>query len=381
MNNFLTEEVGIDYHFLFENSNDGILIHDLDADIIVSANPKCLELLDRELEKILFKSPQSFLPINQFDGSPTHQMVKRNIQTVLKKKSNRFQRVHFRKDGSKIWLQVNCYLMPDANRSLMLVVYHDITQTKAQQAVIENQLQCLKEKNEELEKTIESNAQLENFAFMAAHDLNSPINTIVGFSKVLKKSLFNKSSGDLEEFVNFIHDAGENLQALVKNLLDFSRLKSEKIKREPFNLNQMLQRLMLELGSIIREEKAVVKWDNLPELVIADKVKLRQVFQNLITNAIKFKKKGKTPFVEISAQDAGDFWQFEIKDNGIGIEEKNFEEIFKLFQRLHSKPVYQGTGLGLAICEKLVSQHEGQMWLQSKFGQGTSFYFSLPKMV
>lgn len=369
----------IDFQVLFENNTDGILIHDLSTNLIVSANQRSLDVLDRAKEDILNKSPFTFHAASQLEDEAYMEKLNRVVEETKKNGKSKAKRIHFRQNGEKTWLQVNTYLMPPPHDNLMVIVHQDITELEQQQVMIAQQNKELLAKNKELEAYIKSNSLLENFAFTAAHDLQSPINTMVSFSKFLKVSLEEKDYEEAMEYTEFINEAAKNLKALVKDLLAYSRAKSAQYNPETFDLNNLIERLIKELDFSIKKSKATIELVNLPEDFIGDKIRIRQLLQNLISNGIKFKAPDRAPIVQIKCKTLDDCWLFEVSDNGIGIEEKDYDEIFKLFRRLHHKKAFSGTGIGLALCQNIIEQHKGRIWLKSEIGKGTTFHFSIPK--
>lgn len=238
---------------------------------------------------------------------------------------------------------------------------------------------ALNEKNEVLEKYITANLQLENFAYFASHDLQTPLRSIVSFTQLLNRSLKGNISKTEQEYMDFIIASSKNMRNLVNDLLSYSRVNTTSITLEDVCIESMLNQLCLELTTIIEEKNAVINFENISCSVIADGTKLRQVFQNLITNAVKFSNADKSPKVKISCQENETHWQFSVADNGIGIHPDFQERIFLLFKRLHNNNEYEGTGIGLAMVKKIVEQHEGKIWLESTVGEGTTFSFTVKK--
>jgi len=234
----------------------------------------------------------------------------------------------------------------------------------------------LKDYNEELKR---SNYDLEQFAYIASHDLQAPLRTIQSFSQLLEKSLTDKLTNREQDFLNFITSGVSNMQELVDSLLTFSRLNSRKAKFISINISHLLEQIRLEINSVIAEKNAQLYIEPLPFFIVGDRIKLKQLFQNLITNAVKFTKPGTTPIVKIQCKETPTHWQFEVVDNGIGIEPEFQEKVFQLFQRLHSKDQYEGTGIGLALCKKIVEQHKGQISIQSEGGKGSRFIFTIDR--
>ncbi|MEZ4956671.1 MAG: ATP-binding protein [Saprospiraceae bacterium] len=237
----------------------------------------------------------------------------------------------------------------------------------------------INERNNELKKYIESNLQLENFAYFASHDLRTPLRSIISFTQLLKRSSQNKLTASEIEYMDFIIDAGRNMQNLVDDLLSFSRINSADINLERIDLSLLIKKITDELSADIEEKNAAIITDKIPSHINADKTKFNQLLQNLISNAIKFTEKNKQPKVEISAKELENNWHFSVKDNGIGISEEYKEKVFLLFKRLHNSTEYEGTGIGLALCKKIVEQHEGKIWFESEEGKGTHFHFTIKK--
>ena len=243
---------------------------------------------------------------------------------------------------------------------------------------IERQLVELNDKNQELERYFESNSQLENFAYIASHDLKAPIRTIVSFSQLLERNLGNKIDPESKEYLDFIISSSRNMRDLIDDLLDYSKVDSQQNDVDEVDINGLLSAITREIQVTIQENNASIIWDDLPT-IDADLIKLKQLFQNLITNAIKFQKVDVKPVVQIKSIETDTHWKFSVSDNGIGVKEEYFDDIFKLFKKLHSNESFEGTGLGLAICRKIVDQHEGEISIESTFGEGTTFHFTLKK--
>jgi signal transduction histidine kinase len=219
-----------------------------------------------------------------------------------------------------------------------------------------------------------SNAELEQFAYVASHDLQEPLRMITSYVQLLEKRYKPKLDGDAIDFINYAVDGANRMQTLIYSLLEYSRINRVK-PFEPVDINDILIEVMKDLSMAIEENKVEIKFDKLP-VVFGDKVLLGQLFFNLIGNAIKFK--GKDPIkINITGEKRGDEYLFCVKDNGIGIQKEYLEKIFVIFQRLHTKDKYPGTGIGLAICKKIVERHGGRIWVESKLNEGSSFYFTI----
>jgi light-regulated signal transduction histidine kinase (bacteriophytochrome) len=221
-----------------------------------------------------------------------------------------------------------------------------------------------------------SNAELEQFAYVASHDLQEPLRAMAGMVQLLQRRYQGQLDERANEYIDHAVDAAGRMQTLINDLLAFSRVGRRNNLIEPVEAKICLNVALRNLEAAIRETNAVVTADSLPT-VHADSTQLIQLFQNLIANGIKFRG-GKEPQVHISAKKVEKAWQFAVRDNGIGIEPRYFERIFLVFQRLHTRREYPGTGIGLAICKKIVERHGGSIWVESKPGTGSTFYFTLP---
>jgi PAS domain S-box-containing protein len=221
-----------------------------------------------------------------------------------------------------------------------------------------------------------SNTDLEQFAYIASHDLQEPLRTVTSFIQLLNRRYQDKLDDRAHEFMEIIVQSSARMQRLLKDLLEYSRVGSRKKSFHAVELDSILKYALLNLNTAIDESGAEVTVQELPT-VQADETEMVQLFQNLIGNGIKFRG-DKVPVVEISSELNGDDWIIHIRDNGIGIEPQYFDQIFMIFNRLHQRDEYPGTGLGLALCKKIVERHGGSIWLESTPGEGTTFSFSLP---
>jgi light-regulated signal transduction histidine kinase (bacteriophytochrome) len=223
------------------------------------------------------------------------------------------------------------------------------------------------------------NKELEQFVYVASHDLQEPLRTISNFAGLFEEEYSDKLDEDTNTYLQFIVNATSRMQNLIKDLLDFSRI-GRKIVFQIVDCNKVLSEVTAEMGSSIKESNAKITYPELPSLK-GNEIELKQLFQNLISNAIKFRKKDVPPEIEITAEEKESEYLFSVKDNGIGFEEEYKEKIFIIFQRLHNATEYPGTGIGLATCKKIVTQHNGKIWVESKLGEGSIFYFTISKNI
>jgi light-regulated signal transduction histidine kinase (bacteriophytochrome) len=227
--------------------------------------------------------------------------------------------------------------------------------------------------NEELER---SNHELERFAYAASHDLQEPLRAVTGCAQLLRRDHAARLDASARRLVEHIVDGGARMQALITDLLAYAQVSSRPIVGGPVDCGAAARQALDDLRASQAEAGAVVELGPLP-VVRGDARQLVQVFQNLIGNAIKYRSAA-PPRVEVSATRVDGQWRFAIRDNGIGIEQRYFDRIFALFQRLHTRSEYPGTGIGLALCQKIVQRHRGRIWVESALGHGATFYFTLP---
>jgi PAS domain S-box-containing protein len=220
-----------------------------------------------------------------------------------------------------------------------------------------------------------SNADLEQFAYVASHDLQEPLRMVASYTQLLARRYRSKLDADADEFIAFAVDGANRMQALIQDLLSYSRVGTRGKPFRPVNCAAVVDRVLNDLKPMIVEAGATVTRGDLPA-VSGDDVQLGALFQNLIANAIKFRG-DRAPVVQVSAEREGEHWRFAVQDNGIGIESEYRERIFVIFQRLHGHGTYPGTGIGLAICKRIVERHGGRIWVESTPGAGATFWFTL----
>jgi light-regulated signal transduction histidine kinase (bacteriophytochrome) len=229
-------------------------------------------------------------------------------------------------------------------------------------------------KSEELGR---SNADLEQFAFIASHDLQEPLRGFSLYTTMLKTRYSDQLDENARNLLNHMESSTERMYVLINDLLSFARINSQEAKRQHVSIGEILEKAIFTLKPVIDERGVTVEVGELPSLM-ADKVMLSQVFQNLLGNAIKFCRE-RPPRIRISAEKrGGEFWEFALQDNGIGIPARHLERIFGVFKRLHRREEYAGTGIGLALCRKVIERHGGRIWAESEEGVGATFRFTLP---
>ena len=331
--------------------------------IIKQANDRICEMTGYSSEellgqsaKILYLTEEEFELVGQEKYSQIGKQGTGTVETCWR-----------RKDGEVIDVQLS--LAPIDPEDLSVGVTFtalDITERKGAEAALERrteQLAC-------------SNAELEQFAYVASHDLQEPLRMVSSYVQLLARRYKEKLDSDADDFINFAVDGANRMQALIRDLLAYSRVGTRGERLEPTSCETVLDQTLANLQFAIEENGARVTHDPLPT-VLADPSQLSQLFQNLIGNAIKFRR-DEAPHVHLGAERRENEWLFSVRDNGIGIDEEYGERIFEIFQRLHGRNDYSGTGIGLAICKKIVERHGGRIWVVSDPGGGSTFYFTLP---
>jgi PAS domain S-box-containing protein len=273
-----------------------------------------------------------------------------------------------RKDGSCFWANVVITAVRDAAGELrgFSKVTRDITERKRAEEELEARAR-------KLEK---SNAELEQFAYVASHDLQEPLRMVSSYTQLLARRYRGQLDETADEFIGYAVDGASRMQVLIKDLLTYSRVGTRDKELVPTNLTVVFDAAESNLRTAIEESGATVTSDQLPT-VMGNDVQLTQLFQNLIANAIKFRDE-EPPEVHVGAERRDGNWLFSVRDNGIGLDPQYADRIFVIFQRLHDRTAYSGTGIGLAVCKKIVEQHGGRIWVESKPEGGSTFYFTLP---
>jgi len=227
-----------------------------------------------------------------------------------------------------------------------------------------------------LEELARSNRDLEQFAYVASHDLQEPLRMVATYTQLLAERYRGKLDSDADKYIGYAVDGALRMQKLVQDLLAFSRLGRHGLALEKTEINAVLEAALKNLETAIREGGAVIEQAALPQ-VMADRSQLLQLLQNLIGNAIKFRG-SEPPRIRVSAERSGKEWVFSVADNGIGIAAEQRENVFVIFRRLHTHAEYPGSGIGLSICKKIVEQHGGRIWVEPNAGRGSIFRFTLP---
>jgi signal transduction histidine kinase len=264
------------------------------------------------------------------------------------------------------------YVLKDALAKLPHAVRRALHEQQLRQQRREAE-EALSQKARELART---NQDLEQFAYVASHDLQEPLRMVAAYTELLSEKYKGKLDEQADKYIHYAVDGATRMQTLIQDLLAFSRSGRDGTEMSITNCNEVVQQALLNLEVAVQGSGAEIKCENLPA-VYGSRGQLRQVFQNFIGNAIKFRKPAPL-IVKVTAKDEGDEWCFSVADNGIGIPPDHLDDIFVIFHRLHTREEYPGNGIGLAICKRIIERHGGRIWVESEIGSGTTFKFTLP---
>ena len=350
------------YRRIVQSVAEAICILDQEGRISF-ANEPAAKLTGREMNDIVGRSIfEAVFPQDEKEARARFERRKAGA-------AERYQVRVRRQDGSAVWVDVASTPMYDDNGQFTgsLLLATDITERKEAEAELARQREALER----------SNTDLQQFAYVTSHDLQEPLRTINSYIQLLQARYSDRLDGQAVEFMGFITSSAQRMDQLIRDILSYSRVvKPDTSSRAEVDLTGVVQWSLMNLQHAVRETGAVVNYADLP-VVWADRTALVQLFQNLLSNALKYRSE-KTPVIDVFATELErGGWRLSIRDNGIGIAPQFHERIFGLFKRLHGHE-YPGTGLGLAICQRIVEQHGGRIWVESAEGQGATFNFILP---
>jgi len=344
---------------LLDLSNDAIIVRDQDGTIRYfnrgaekmygytdsqALDKKSHELLKTEFPKPLLEIEQEILIKGRWDG----------------------ELIHYTQDGRRLIIESRQTLKTDMKGKPIgvLEINTDITDRKEAE-----------QKQFALAEMERVNAELEQFASVASHDLQEPLRAIAGCLQILEKTYKGRLDRNADELIHYAVDGAQRMRALINDLLSLSRVNSEEISYSATEVPKVLEQVKTNLATAIEESKATIRYGRLPALT-ANSTLLTQLFQNLISNAIKFRSDS-PPEIFVDARRKNGQWLFSVRDNGIGFDQAYANRIFQPFKRLHAKDKYPGTGIGLPICKRIIERHGGKIWVESQPGKGTTFHFSI----
>ncbi len=328
-------------------------------------NQALCELFDYDGDELIGQSIEILIP-EEFRQNHAQYMEGYNKKPEKRAMAERAD-LHARaKDGRRFPVEIGLNPVQLNQVPKVIASVTDITEHKKQLVTLRSYMSKLQNSNENLEQ----------FAYVASHDLQEPLRMVSSYTQLLASRYQNKLDEDANEFIKYAVNGAKRMQALIQDLLRFSRLSSEVIKKEHIDANELYDNALKNLRLAISDTNTLVTKDDLP-MIWGDIGQLKMLFQNLIGNAIKYGDLKKNNQIHVSVERINDMWQFCVKDNGIGIQPEYFERIFVIFKRLHGAQEYDGTGIGLALCKRVIDTHGGEIWVESEYGQGSRFYFSL----
>jgi len=349
------------YSALVENAKDGVVI--IQDNICQFSNQAMSEITGYEVDSIPGMTFAQIL-------TPESTYVIEEVQNYIAR-GEALRQAHEatiqRADGTTREVEISISTILYNGDPAIMGIARDITDRKIAELKLKKQAQ-------ELER---SNAELEQFAYVASHDLQEPLRMVSSYVKLLERRYKGKLDSDADDFIYFAVDGATRMHRLINDLLAYSRVSTYGRPFEPVDSTEALYQALANLQATFTETGAEITHESLPT-VLADGSQLTQLFQNLIGNGLKFHE-GTYPEIHITAKRDNGHWIFGVNDNGIGIDPKYKDRIFVIFQRLHDKAEYPGTGIGLAICKKIVERHNGTIWVESEPGQGSTFYFTIPE--
>jgi len=360
---------------IFKYSVVPTIIHDLEMNI--------LDVNDSAIEQFGYQKPE-FLEKSVFELH-TEEEIEHSEEVLGKMEEEdklRAETQFERKNGSVFDALVTPCKFILNGKPVIHVFIQDITERKKREAqlhdlnsALKDEVKKVQEHSRELEKT---NSELSQFAYVASHDLQEPLRTVTNFAQLLYKKYSQEIDETADTYLNLILDATSRMRELIEGLLDYSRIGHDK-KASEVNLNKTLERVKQDIDAVIKESGASLSIDRLP-VIKGHETELRVLFQNLISNAIKFRREGCVPEIKLSVEEDDESWIFYVRDNGIGIKPEYHEKIFTIFSRLNDRSQFSGTGIGLAHCKKIVELHGGSIRVGSVPDQGSTFIVSLPKL-
>ncbi len=350
---------------LLESAPDAMVIVNKEGNIQL-INAQTEKIFDYKREEIIGKKVEILIP-ERFKGVHPNNRTGFFTEPRTRSMGAELELYGRKKDGTEFPVEISLSPIETEDGLLVSSAIRDITDKK--KAAME-----LKDYANRLET---SNKELEQFAYVASHDLQEPLRNISNYVELLEKRSIGLLNDESKHFLSVVVKSTERMKILIRELLNFSRISREKII-EKVDCTKIFNEVLADMDFIIRENNVEIITSELP-LINANETEIKQVFQNLLSNAIKFKKQNINPQITVHCIKNNKEWEFSIHDNGIGIKEEYLKRIFFIFQRLHTETEYPGTGIGLATCKKIIELNEGKIWVSSQPGTGSTFYFTIPQ--
>ena len=375
-------------NLIIDTAPEAIIVIDMQG-LLTRVNSHAMKLLGYSLDEILGKPVENLIP-ERYRLSHIQKRREYSLRPERRVMGEGRDLYLLCKDGTEIPVGVGLGPMQFGGKNFVIAVMSDLTRRKeAEDALQHMNVELEQRVSERTRQLLASNQELEQFAYVASHDLQEPLRMVASYLQLIEKRYKSKLDETASEFIGFAVDGANRMKQLIEGLLEYSRVQTRAKEFGPIDMERIINNVLTDLQVRIVERGAIITHDSLPE-IIGDESQIRRLFQNLIGNSIKYCTNEK-PIIHISVEGIGgndktlsdnnpeERWLFSVTDNGIGIDHQYSERIFQLFQRLHTRNEYPGTGLGLAVCKRIVERHGGRIWVESKVGEGSTFYFILDK--
>ena len=353
---------------IFEHSHDAIMYFDADG-LILHVNRACEQMIGYDRAEIVNIKTRWDITVPAYYG--VDPAASRAVDT-WRAESYNYLKQYIHKDGSLVDVEVTTFAVP--------TVAED--EGPGRVSVLRNLTEEGRKEDERrrlVEELKRSNAELDQFAYVAGHDLQEPLRMVTKFVGLLGEKYPECFDDKGRKYIQYAIDGAARMRTLIEDLLAYSRVTTKAKPLERFESRKVVDEVLVDLSErVAREDGRVVVVVGLP-VIVADRSQFRQVIQNLVANGLKFHRQGVPPVVVVSSHDAPKDWEFMVKDNGIGMTQEGISKLFVMFTRLHNRDEYEGTGIGLAVCKKIVERHGGRIWIESEPGTGSTIHFTLPK--
>lgn len=351
------------YYSIFKNAPRLITLVYKDG-TLKDCNDRIFDILGYTKEEVVGRNVAIFFP------EDIRERVEKNLYVIIdggELCDEEYEMI--KKDGEKIYVTIKSVSGEDEDgRKHTICFIADITKQKEIQMQLQQSALELRKSNEELEE----------FAYIASHDLQEPLRVIASYCQLLKENYYTCMDDDGKKYVDYTISSAVRMKTLIKELLDYSRVGRKDKPFEYVDIEEIIQESLMDYQMAIADSNAKIIVEDKMPVVFAIRFRMKQLMANIISNALKFKS-DKSPVINIYCCDEGSFWLFCVKDNGIGIGHQYFDRVFGIFKRLYSRDEYPGTGIGLALCKRIVETHGGKIWVDSEENQGTSIYFTISK--
>lgn len=364
------------YKDIYENSHEGIIYIDPKSFDIIMCNNRALEMCAaKNIQELREIDPSCFYLDDGSVPSNSRQMYLDIVQGAVKQGRFSFS-IWFNNLRGEL-SQIEGVVVSDNSQSKspkLIAFVRDVTELYKSQLAIQK-------KNEQLNAYIDSNLQLENFAYLASHDLQTPLRSIICFSQLLERKIDAKLTPSDKELFRFIKNSGKRMGEIIDQLLLYSKVEKDPLVRTKIDINDLVNQLKTEMASDIQSRGASIEFTSTCKNIIADRHKFTQVLRNLYSNSLKFAQDNVKTKIQVTCEEKPLHWLFCVNDNGIGIDQQYHDTIFIMFKKLHVKEEFGGSGFGLSMVKKIIELHKGSIWVESHIGHGTSIYFTLAKKI